>query len=131
LAGDAGIGPARRALALDHAPHLLAFHCWPDGQGGAEGVCIDDAGDGDGPARRDALRVEGACSGGSATWTWDRSGDFSSPDLVRVVLHGLTAQRAVADGTEVPVSGSVVVVDCPPFSELTLEGLRPTHPLGV
>jgi len=129
LEGDGGLGPVRRALALDHAPHLLGFHCWPDAQGVAEGVCIDDAGDGDGPVRRDALRVEGACAGATAKWTWERSGDFSSPEVVRVVLHGLSAQRAVADGTEIPVSGSVV--DCAPFSELTLEGLRPTHPLGV
>jgi alpha-glucosidase len=129
LEGDGGLRPARRALPLDHAPHLLALHCWPDAQGGAEGVCIDDAGDGDGPARRDVLRVEGACSGATARWTWERSGDFPPPEVVRVVLHGLTARRAVADGTEVPVSGTVV--ECVRFSELTLEGLRPTHPLGV
>ncbi len=68
------------------------------------------------------VRVEGALPGGTGRWTWERSGDFSSPAAVRVVLHGLHAERAVADGVEVPVAGSVIT--CPPFTELTVEGLR-------
>jgi hypothetical protein len=72
--------------------------------------------------RRDVWRVEGARPGGTGRWTWERSGDFSSPAAVRVVLHGLDAQRAVADGVEVPVRGSVV--ECGSFTELTVEGLR-------
>jgi hypothetical protein len=47
--------------------------------------------------------------------------------MVRVALHGLTARRAVADGVEVPVSG--MVLTCPAFSELTLEGLHHAAPL--
>jgi alpha-glucosidase len=109
-------------LALDHAPRLLAFHCWPDDDGLAQGVCIDDEGDGEGPVRRDTLRVEGARAGESATWTWERSGDFSSPSAVRLVLHGLVAERAVVDGVEIAVSG--MAFECPVFSELTLEGLH-------
>jgi len=73
--------------------------------------------------RRDVLRVEGARPGGTGRCTWERSGDFSSPAVVRVVLHGLHARRAMADGVEVPVSGAVI--ECPPFAELTLEGLHP------
>jgi hypothetical protein len=61
--------------------------------------------------------------------TWERAGDFAPPPALRVVLHGLTMQRAVADGVEVPVSGGVV--EAAAFSELTLEGLRPATPLGV
>ncbi len=117
------------ALALDHAPRLLGFHCWPDEDGVASGLCVDDAGDGDGPTRRDVVHVEGAQSGGTATWTWDRSGDFPPPEVVRVVLHGLSAARAVADGVEVPVSGGSV--ECAPFTELTLEGLRGATPPGA
>ena len=116
-------------MTLDHTPKILAFHCWPDGEGDADGVCIDDAGDGDGPARCDTLHVEGARPGTTATLTWARSGDFAPPATVRVVLHGLTAQRAVADGVEVAVSGSAV--ECAPFSELSLEGLRPTTLRGA
>ncbi len=116
-------------LALDHAPRFLAFHCWPDADGAASGECIDDAGDGDGPVRRDVVRVEEARPGGTARLTWECSGEFPSPAVVRVVLHGLTAARAVADGTEVAVSG--LGVECGPFTELTLEGLRPATPLGA
>lgn len=124
LGGDsAPAGASASDLALDHAPGRLAMHCWADEDGVAEGVCIDDAGDGDGPLRRDVFRVEGARPGATAKWTWERSGDFSSPAVVRVVLHGLCVQRAVADGVEVPVWDNVV--ECPPFSELTLDGLRP------
>jgi len=65
--------------------------------------------------------------GESATVTWDRTGDYPAPAVARVVLHGLWLERAVADGVEVPVSGSVV--ECEPFSVLTLEGLTPArHP---
>jgi len=128
----AGAGGLRAAptdgLRLDHAPRLLALHCWADEQGGAEGRCVDDAGDGDGPMRRDVWQVEGATPGGTGRWTWERSGDFSSPAAVRVVLHGLDAQRAMADGVEVPVRGGVV--ECGPFTELTLEGLRPSPSIG-
>jgi len=132
---DGDVVPAARRVAggapltLDHAPRLLAFHCWPDADGAASGVCIDDAGDGDGPIRRDVLRVEGARPGATASVTWACSGEFPSPAMVRVVLHGLSAARAVADGTEVAVSGPGV--ECPPFTELTLEGLRPATPLGA
>ncbi len=122
-------GPMSGGLALDHAPRRLAFHCWPDEDGVASGTCIDDAGDGDGPIRRDGIGVEGARPGATATITWERAGDFAPPADLRVVLHGLTAQRAVADGVEVPVSGSVVEVAA--FSELVLEGLRDTAPLGA
>jgi hypothetical protein len=116
-------------LALDHAPRLLAFHCWPDDDGEAHGVCIDDEGDGEGPVRRDALRVEGARPGGTATWRWERSGEFRSPPTVRLVLHGLVADRAVLDGVEIPVSG--MAFECPAFSELTLEGLHGATPRRV
>jgi alpha-glucosidase len=120
--------PHRPALALDHAPRLPAFHCWVDAGGSAAGLGVDDAGDGDGPVRRDELRVEGAVPGGTALVSWERSGDFAPPASVRIVLHGLEAARAVADGTVLAVRGSTV--DCPPFAELTLEGLRRPAPRG-
>jgi alpha-glucosidase len=122
-------GATSGPLALDHAPRLLAFHCWPDEDGAAAGTSIDDAGDGEGPVRRDTLRLEGARPGATATMTWERAGDFAPPPALRVVLHGLTMERAVVDGVEVPVSGSVV--EAAAFSELTLEGLRPATPPGV
>ena len=125
--GVSGAAPGR--LALDHAPRHLAFHCWADDDGAAAGTCIDDAGDGSGPVRRDTFRVEGARPGSTATMTWERSGDFAPPAALHVVVHGLTVERAVADGVEVPVSGGVL--ESAAFSELTLQGLRPATPLGV
>jgi alpha-glucosidase len=127
--GDGPPGAVSGGLALDHAPRHLAFHCWADDEGAALGSCIDDAGDGAGPVRRDVLRVEGAHPGSTATMTWERSGEFAPPATLRVVVHGLTMERAVADGVEVPVSGSVL--ECAAFSELTMQGLRPATPLGV
>jgi len=117
-----GSGP----VGLDHAPRALAFHCWADDEGVAQGVCVDDEGDGEGPVRRDMVRVEGAVPGGTARWTWETSGDFAQPPLVRVVLHGLVASGASADGVDVAVTGNVV--ECTPFTELTMQGLRPTPP---
>jgi alpha-glucosidase len=111
-------------VGLDHAPRRLAFHCWPTDGGDARGSCVDDAGDGDGPVRRDALRLRGAVAGDSALVTWERQGDFPAPTSVRVVVHGLVADSATADGEPVRVTGSSV--ECGPFSELRLRGARPT-----
>ncbi|HTZ10535.1 MAG TPA: TIM-barrel domain-containing protein [Acidimicrobiales bacterium] len=126
LEGDEG--PAQpagrgRTVALDHAPVLLGFHCFPDAEGAATGTCADDAGDGDGPVRADVVEVEGARAGEVARCRWARSGDYPAPAQVRVVLHGLEADRARADGVEVPVTGGVVT--CGAFEELVVEGLRP------
>jgi alpha-glucosidase len=119
--GDDALGAAR--VEMDHRPRLLAFHCWPRPDGTAAGMCLDDAGDGDGPIRRDELRVEGATVDGETVVTWRRSGGYPPPERVRVVVHGLVASRALADGTEVEVRGSAV--DCAPFDELRLLGLSP------
>jgi alpha-glucosidase len=119
---DLGPGEPTTTLRLDHAPTRLTFHCWPTDGGDAEGICIDDAGDGHGPQRRDALRVRGAVAGEAATVSWDSGGGFPPPDVVRVVIHGLKAESATADGIPVVMNGSSV--ECGPFSELRLEGVR-------
>jgi alpha-glucosidase len=113
---------AEPTLAPDHAPQLLAFHCWPEG-GAATGVAVDDAGDGDGPRRRDELVLRGALSGGEAVLRWTRTGAFAAPARVRVVVHGLAPSTASADGRDVAVQGAGVT--CEPFEELVLRGLRP------
>lgn len=115
----AGQGPAP-----DHAPRLLAFHCWPDGPDGARGVAVDDAGDGHGPVRRDELTVSGP-DGGEATVRWDRRGGFAPPPRVRVVLHGFVVGSARADGRDVPVRGGTL--ECPAFDELRLHDVRPAE----
>jgi alpha-glucosidase len=121
---DNGVGtPPATALDLDHAPRQLSFHCWPTDRGNAFGACIDDAGDGFGPARRDRLHLVGATGDGSAVLTWERQGDFPPPAVVRVVFHGFTAQTATADGQPAAITGSSI--ECRPFSELRLEGWRP------
>lgn len=109
-------------LALDHAPRLPAFHCWPDDEGAAAGHLVDDEGDGAGPWRRDHLLLGGARSGGTAVLRWTRHGDFPAPAQVRVVLHGFEVGSAVADGSPVTVHGGSV--ECGPFAELELRGLR-------
>jgi alpha-glucosidase len=120
--GD-GVRAARAGeLGLAHAPLLLCFHCWPDARGDARGGCIDDAGDGAGPARRDTLRLVGAVPGSTAVLTWERQGDYAAPATVRVVIHGVTAARVAADGRPVAMVGSVV--DCAVFDELRLEDVR-------
>ncbi len=110
------------ALSFDHEPGLLTFHCWPL-RGRAEGSCVDDAGDGDGPARDDALELSDAEPGDDARLRWRRHGAFAPPQRVRVVLHGLHIGSATADGVAVPTRGAVV--ECGPFDELRLEDLRP------
>jgi alpha-glucosidase len=123
LDSDGDLAPvAPPTVALDHAPVRLAFHCWPTDDGTAGGSCVDDAGDGDGPVRRDTLRLTGAVPGGSAVLTWEGHGDFPPPAVVRVVLHGLEADTATADGRSVHTAGSSV--ECGAFSELRLDGLR-------
>lgn len=142
--GTEGTGSAvdhRLPVAPDHAPRRLAFHCWPTRPGGggqgssdghdaldapggtAAGIAFDDAGDGDGPVRRDHLTVTGVRDGGTATCRWVRQGDHPAPRRVRLVLHGWTVAAAEADGRPVAVAGGTV--DCAPFDELQLHGLRP------
>ena len=122
--GDGGGEPSGRppTVAFDHAPRLFALHCWPLA-GAASGSAADDAGDGDGPVRRDRFELADAVEGGTAVLRWSRAGQFPPPGRVRVVLHGLEVGAAVADGTPVPVEGGAVV--CGPFEELRLEGLAP------
>ncbi len=119
---DAAEGASDTAtLTLDHGTVRLAFHCFADDQGEAEGVCTDDAGDGHGPLRRDRVRVQGMAAGETARVSWERSGEFPPPASLRVVLHGFVAERASADGVAVPVTGGTV--ECGPFSELLVHGL--------
>jgi alpha-glucosidase len=112
-------------LGLDHAPVRLAFHCWPTSEGVAEGTCSDDAGDGHGPVRHDTLRLSAAVADGTAVFTWERQGEYPPPSVVRVVLHGFVADKATADGRPVAVRGSSV--ECAPFAELRIHGLRPVE----
>jgi alpha-glucosidase len=109
-------------VAGDHAPRALAFHCWPAGAV-ATGTCVDDAGDGDGPVRSDELNLEGAEPGGTIRLRWLTRGGFPRPRHVRVVVHGWTAESALADGRVVPVRGGSV--QCAPFDELHLVSVRP------
>jgi len=113
---------AREPVGMDHAPRLLAFHCWPRPDGSAAGACVDDAGDGDGPARHDSLVLMRA-AGGEARLTWRRDGPYAAPERVRVVVHGVAAERAVVDGVDVEVRGGTV--ECGPFEDLRLLGATP------
>ena len=120
--GDLTLPAESTTLGLDHAPKRLVFHCWPTESGDARGTCADDAGDGEGPVRHDVLHLRGAVDGGAAVLTWERQGGFPPPSVVRVVLHGLRADGAEADGVTVAVAGSSV--ECAPFSELRIRGVH-------
>ncbi|MHB8329048.1 MAG: hypothetical protein ACYDD6_05410 [Acidimicrobiales bacterium] len=126
LAGDGAVpapGAPDGPMALDHASRLAALHCWPTAEGDGRGAVVDDAGDGDGPVRRDRLTLTGAVPGATAVLRWERAGGYPPPAAVRVVLHGLIADTASADGTPVAVHSGTV--ECGPFSELRIDGLRP------
>jgi alpha-glucosidase len=125
-AARASPGPGGGAvLDLAHTPRRLAFHCWPTESGDAQGTCIDDAGDGHGPVRRDRVRLVGAVPGGTAVLTWERDGDFPPPTAVRIVVHGLTIGSITADGASVATAGSSV--ETGPFSELRMGQVGPVQ----
>jgi alpha-glucosidase len=125
MEGDPGGASLSGHLDADHAARLLSFHCWPTARGAAEGLCIDDAGDGFGPRRRDEIRLEKAVPGATAVLTWRRSGEFPPPSRVRVVIHGSESGLVVADGQELgaTVAGAI---ECVPFDRLELRGLTRT-----
>jgi len=122
--GDSVAASLTAHLDMDHAPRLLSFHCWPSSRGTARGLCVDDAGDGFGPVRRDELRLEGGATGTTAVLTWLRSGEFPPPSRVRIVIHGSDSARVVADGDDIgrTVFGSI---ECAPFHHLELRDLTP------
>jgi alpha-glucosidase len=114
--GQPGVWPAHRsgdrpddgALAAGHEPRRLAVHCFPDADGAAAGTVYDDAGDGFGPWRRDRFRlvIVGGDRGDApaeTVLTWERDGNYPAPDGLRVVVHGVAASRASADGRDVDV----------------------------
>jgi alpha-glucosidase len=125
LAGDPPLRSRSAPLSVDHAPRSLAFHLFPSSSGEAAGVRFDDAGDGAGPSRLEALRLEGASvlGEGPATLTVRASGDFPPPPRVRVVLHGLEAEHVIADGIDVGAT-AYGGVEVPYFERLELFGLR-------
>ena len=131
---DAWAEASDRVLSSDHAPGRLSLHCFPDGLA-ASGVHYDDAGDGDGPHRIDHFTFERRNRRQGvrrAALRWATEGEHPRPADVRVVLHGLTVARAVADGHEVEVTlssgqgedatdGPVSSIECPSFDELRVD----------
>ncbi|MHB8262993.1 MAG: TIM-barrel domain-containing protein [Acidimicrobiales bacterium] len=109
---------------LSHRPELLSFHVWPDEDGNASGVCYDDDGDGYGESRLD--RITFSCKGDAAAITWERSGSYTPPDRVSIVLHGMAGGSASADGHSVEWDASKVI--CQPFSTMHIENIRRALP---
>jgi alpha-glucosidase len=109
-----------------HRPLATAVHCFPTTEGRAAGVGYDDDGDGYGPSRVD--RFELSPQGAAVLeLRWRREGAYPPP-AVRVVVHGLAATDAEADGRPLEVHverhGAVAstTVECPPFDTLWLHG---------
>ena len=105
------------ALAAGHEPRLLAVHCFPDAAGEAVGTAYDDAGDGFGPYRRDQFRLatvvgDRGDAPAETVLTWARDGTYPAPDRLRVVVYGIAAARAFADGREIPCESSGRMADC-------------------
>ncbi len=125
--GWAADGPADDGrLAPGHSPRRPAVHCFASAGGAAAGGSYDDAGDGDGPGRVDRFNLAAGPSG--PVLRWGRDGAYSAPERLRVVVHGLFATRAMADGLEVEATvwrdhrgQATTSVDCRPFDELRFE----------
>ena len=106
-------------LRSDHAPGLLSFHVFADAADEATGRCFDDAGDGYGHGRRDALHLEGD------VLSWESDGEFPPPEVLSVVFHGTELTGAVADGTpvslgQIEVHGGSTTVRLGAFRRLEL-----------
>ena len=113
-----GSSPAG-GLRSDHAPTGLSFHVFPDQDGVAVGANFDDAGDGDGPGRRDVLNLDGDIV------TWSATGSFARPETITLVLHGIAISAATADGqplapTALRKVGDATVIHSPSFDRLEL-----------
>jgi len=121
LEADPKGAPLWDTPAQDHAPRLLSFHCWPDARGEARGLCIDDAGEGFGEKRHDEMELsvppeeQGRCG----VLSWRRTGGFPAPERVRVVVHGWSAARAIADGVEVAAT-ETGAIETAPFERLEI-----------
>jgi alpha-glucosidase len=109
---DAWLDDATR-LDSSHAAQRWTLHVYLDQRGVARGVGYEDAGDGEGPVRRDAYTA--STEGRSVVVTWGSEGPFERRGPVGVVLHGRTAGSATADGTRVATDvdkdGSTVHLD--------------------
>jgi len=123
---DGWVDGADGSLGAGHAARRPAVHCFASAQGTAQGGCYDDAGDGYGPGRVDRFTLTQGPSGPSLSW--GRDGAYPAPERLRVVVHGLAATRAVADGLEVAptvhrdaTGQATTSIECRAFDELRFE----------
>lgn len=134
--GPGGPGTDRSArsagLSAGHQPLVAAAHCFPTAQGWASGIGYDDEGDGFGPSRLDHFDLSPAGEG-ALVLRWRREGAHPPPSSLQVVVHGLAATAASADGRpvrfEVVLDGGMpsTTVECPVFDLLRLvPGVPPT-----
>jgi alpha-glucosidase len=109
-----------------HQVRRLAFHCWPDRDGSAEGTSYDDDGDGWGPSRRDRLRLIPGPGDATLLLVWETTGSRPPPPTVRLAIHGADAEHASADGR--PLArwrrGRTLLLDLPAGGRVRLDGLR-------
>jgi alpha-glucosidase len=88
-------------LDVGHDARRWTLHACLDAKGTARGRGFEDAGDGDGPTREDAYEVTSA--DGAVVVAWTSTGAYPRTGPVGVVVHGVTAVSAVADGRDLPV----------------------------
>jgi alpha-glucosidase len=99
-------GEAAR-LPYDHRALQPTLHCWPDRRGRATGQWYDDAGDGDGPGRRESLSLGPGRRRGELVLRRRSAGGFPPPERLGIVLHGRRVQGATVEGQDASVSETV------------------------
>jgi hypothetical protein len=108
-------------LDAAHSARRWTLHVCLAADGTATGVGYEDAGDGDGPVRRDTYLATRA--NGEVVVEWRADGAFPRNGPNGVVVHGVQAGAATADGRPVEViatrDATSVALDHP-FSRLSL-----------
>jgi len=108
--------PSQNSSDGSHAVERLGMGAQPAEIGYSQ--LYSDAGDGYGDSRVDKFQM--TRNGNRITINWESEGAFAFPyPHVELVLHGITARRAVCDGKETQVKENRIEVE--PFKQIRIE----------